>query len=162
MSARLESPWERWSRDPRALSHLTEEDLRRAFVTYLWRTVSKDGAVPIDNTGYEVPRDIGPSGRRGARVQITHRLIEGGYYVPDANGQLVRIWPVDLAANARAPRARRGAAAEQETTTAPPAKTAADLHFESELGPVIDEEGNALPPSGLAGEWTNNPDAEEI
>ncbi|MCO5164825.1 MAG: hypothetical protein M9894_00445 [Planctomycetes bacterium] len=53
--------------------------------------------------------------------------------------RLVRLHPVDLAANARDRRARRED--HDEPTSRPPAKTAADLAFERDLGPVVDADG---------------------
>ncbi len=146
----FQSPFERWSRDPRALSHLTEEELRRAFVLYLKRTVSHDRLVSIEGVEYELPRELGPNGRHGARVQILHRLIEATYHVLGNDGQLVRIHPVDLAANARSPRARRGPSTgdDRDVTTAPPARSAAHLAFERELGPIVDDEGSVFPATG--------------
>ena len=149
MSCPFESPWDRWSRDPRPLAHLSEDSLRQAFVAYLKRTVSNDRLVPIDSVDYELPRDLGPNGRTGAEVLITHRLLDGTYYVVGRDGQLVRIHPVDLTANARSPRARRGRT--HEDARASLTRTAADMDFERDLGPVIDDDGNAFPPT-TAGE----------
>lgn len=132
-----ETPWERWSRDPRPLQHLSEDELARAFVTYLERTVTNDRLIPIDGVLYELPRQ---AGRGGQKILVTRRLLDGTYHVV-AGERLVRIHPVDLAANARSPRARPGPVDE---TKAPPAKTAADLGFERELGTVLDEDGGAL------------------
>jgi hypothetical protein len=143
MSERRETPWDRWSRDPRALQHLSGEDLARAFVAYLERKVSNDRLVPIDGVLYELPRELGPGGRRGEKVVVTHRLLEGTYHVV-CGDRLVRIHPVDLAFNARSGRVRRGEATAEETA-APPAKTAADLAFERELGPVVLDDGSVLP-----------------
>jgi hypothetical protein len=134
-----ETPWERWSRDTRPLQHLSEDELSRAFVTYLERTVTNDRLVPIEGVLYELPRG---AGRGGQKVLVTHRLLEGTYHVV-AGERLVRIHAVDLAANARSPRARPGT---EDETKAPPARTAADLGFERELGPVLDQDGGALPP----------------
>jgi hypothetical protein len=148
-NGRLDSPWSRWSRDPRQLAHLTADALRQAFVLYLKRTVTNDRLVPIDGVDYEIPRDLGPSARAGAAVQITHRLLAGTYHVVGGDGQLVRIWPVDLTANARSPRARRARADQDDC--APLTRTAADMAFEHDLGPVIDDDGNALPPATAGG-----------
>jgi hypothetical protein len=133
-----ETPWERWSRDTRTLQHLSEKDLARAFVAYLERTISHDRLVSIDGRAYELPRE---AGRGGDRVLVAHRLLDGTYHVI-AGDRLVRIHVVDLASNARSPRARPGADEER----APPARTAADLGFERDLGPVVDQDGGALPP----------------
>lgn len=144
-----ETPWERWSRDARSLQHVTEDELTRAFVTYLERTVTNDRLVSIDGVSYELPRE---GGRAGEKILVTHRLLDGTYHVVSGE-RLVRIHPVDLATNARSPRARPGAA--EEEAKAPPEKTAADLGFERELGPILDEDGSVLPPT------TDPPDDEE-
>jgi hypothetical protein len=135
-----DTPWERWSRDPRPLQHLSEDELSRAFIAYLERTVTNDRLVPIEGVLYELPRD---AGRGGQKVLIAHRLIEGTYHVV-LGERLVRLHPVDLAANARSPRAQP---ASTDETKAPPTKTAADLDFERDLGAVLDQDGGALPPS---------------
>ena len=143
MSERLESPWQRWSRDPRALSHLSEDELARAFVAFHERTVSNDRLVSIDGVDYELPRELGPSGRTGSKVQLVEKLLEGSYHVL-VGDRLVRIRPVDLAANARSPRSPPGEEVAAEPT---PSKTAADLAYETDLGPVVDADGGALPPT---------------
>lgn len=137
----LETPWERWSRDPRDLQHLTEDELTRSFVTYLERTITHDRTISIESLDYEVPRE---AGRGGARILVTHRLLERAFYVV-AGDRLVRLHPVNLAANARSPRLRPGSPPDDDPTGAPPEKTAADLAFERELGPVVDADGGSLP-----------------
>ena len=137
-----ETPWQRWSRDPRPLQHLTEDELTRTFVTYLERTVTPDRTVSIDGWDYEVPRE---AGRGGTKILVTQRLLDGTYHVV-AGERLVRIHFVDLAANAHSLRARPGPRPEDEGAKPPPEKTAADLAFERELGSVVDEDGGARPP----------------
>jgi hypothetical protein len=145
MSA-FETPWERWSRDPRPLQHVTEDELTRGFVTYFERTVTPTRTIPIESQDYEVPRE---AGRGGERILVTLRLLEGAYYV-SCGDRLVRIHPVDLAANARSPRARPGGTSlEDAGSKPPPEKTAAFLAFERELGPVVSEDGGSLPPTHL-------------
>ncbi len=151
MSERLESPWQRWSRDPRALSHLTAEELARAFVAFLDRTVSNDRLVSIDGVDYELPRELGPNGRTGSKVQLVEKLLEGSYHVL-VGDRLMRLRPVDLTANARSPRSSPG---EEAAPEPPAAKTAADLAYETDLGPVVDADGGALPSR------PDNPDDEE-
>lgn len=138
-SQRLESPWERWSRDARELSHVTETELLRAFVLFFTRTATNDRTVSIDGVDYELPLALGPGGRVGVKVQLVHRLLDDTFHVV-CGDRLVRLHPVDLAANARAQRAR-GGDSDEPTTTRPPAKTAADLAFERDLGPVTDADG---------------------
>lgn len=144
MSARDETPWERWSRDTRELGHMSEEELKRAFEVYFERSITNDRLVPIEGVLYELPRGLHPGGRRGRRVQITERLLEATYHV-QCGGRLVRIHPVDLAFNARS--RRDSAAPADEGTRPPPEKTAADLAFERDLSPLVDEEGSALFPA---------------
>jgi len=138
VSAHTESPWERWSRDSKALSHVTEDVLLRAFVLYFDRIISNDRVVPIDGTDYEVPAALGPAGGPQRRIQITHRLLDHTYHVV-CDGRLVRIHPVDLAANARAGRNRREG--DPEDPSPPPVKTAADMAFDRDFGPVVDDDG---------------------
>jgi hypothetical protein len=138
VSAQTESPWERWSRDAKALSHVTEDELLRAFVVHLDRTVSNDRVVPIDTTDYEVPAALGPAGGPNRRIQITHRLLDNTYHVV-CDGRLVRIHPVDLVANARAHRGRRKD--DPGDPSSPPVKTAADLAFDRDFGSVVDDDG---------------------
>lgn len=137
-----DTPWERWSRDSRELQHVTGDELSRAFVTFVERTVTNDRLISIDGVSYELPQAIA---RGGEKVLVTHRLLEGTYHVASGN-KLVRLHPVDLAGNARSPRARSGPIQE---TKAPPSKTAADLGFERELGSVLDHEGGAPPTQEL-------------
>ena len=145
MSERRESPWARWSKDPKALSHVTAEALRDAFVIYIERTVSNDRVVSIESVQHELPRDLGPQGRKGTKVRIVHRLLEDSYYVIDRDGRLVRIYPVDLVGNARSRRARRiGSEHEADPGTRPAIRSAADRAFERDLGPVVDEDGSVL------------------
>lgn len=137
MSARTESPWARWERDTRALSHVTEAKLLSSFVLFRTRTVSNDRTVPIKRVHHELPLALGPAGRPQSKVQIVHRLLDDTYHVV-CGGRLVRIHPVNLAANARAQRTRRDDSAQPSQ---PPVKTAADLAFERDLGPVVDDDG---------------------
>jgi len=153
VSRRNETPWERWKRDPRALRYLGEDELRRAFVVFLSRTVSADRVVSIDGTFYELPRELGPNGQRGKKIQIQRRLLDQTYHVLSRD-RLVRIQPVDLEANARAQRAKRSATATDVDPESPPAKTAADMAFEHDLGPVTDSEGGYDAPNP-------NPESEE-
>ena len=138
---RRETPWERWSRDLRMLSYLSAEDLRDAFVVHFTRTASNDRIVPIDGVDYELPRALGPGGRKGQIVQITHHLLEDTFHVV-CEGRLVRIHPVDLAANARSRRGRPDPASDEPQP--PAAKTAADMAYERDMGPVVDADGSAL------------------
>lgn len=141
-SKSLETPWERWSRDPKALSHATEAELQKAFVVFLERTVSNDRIVSIHRILYEVPHSMGLKGKPRSKILIMYRILENTYHVQDKEGRLVRLHPVDLVANARSKRIRPDSSAEEDVEWIPP-PSAADLAFERDLGSVVDHEGNA-------------------
>lgn len=145
MTRPFETPWERWSRDQKTLSHLTEAELQKAFVVFLERTVSNDRIVSIEGIFYEVPRTLGPKGRPRSTLLITYRILESTYHVHGEEGRLVRIHPVDLVANARSKRARTSPPADADAERILP-PSAADLAFERDLGSVVDHEGNAFLP----------------
>ena len=140
MSGRLETPAERWARDARRLAPLTPDELERAFVVPLGRTPSKDGLVSIGAVDYELPAQLKPRGRKKERVQILRRLLTETYHVL-VDGRLVQLHPVDLVANARAPRGGRGEKGDSGGAEQPPALSAADMAFERDLGPVTDADG---------------------
>jgi putative transposase len=139
---RFETPYERWSRDPRRLRHVTDATLRNAFVLYHERSVSRDRIVSIEGVRYELPRALAPSGRGRLKVTIQERLLGKGFYVLCPDGAAVRIAPVDLAANATAPRAPREAGERPR----PRVRTAADMTYERDLGPVVDADGGVPEP----------------
>jgi hypothetical protein len=146
VSERLETPSERWSRDARQLVPLTPDELERAFVVSLGRTPSKDGLVSIDGVDYELPSKLKPRGRKKERVQILRRLLTETYHVL-VEGRLVQLHPVDLVANARAPRGGRGPDEGSNGAEQPPARSAADMAFEGEFGPVTDADGGFSDPA---------------
>jgi len=143
MSDRLETPWERWSRDTRQLLFLSPEELEEAFVLFFGRWPSNDGLVPIDGTDYELPPALRPRGRKKERIRIVHRLLTDTYHVV-AGGRLVQLHPVDLVDNARRP--RRRARDGQDEVDPPPARSAADMAFERDLGPVTGPDGGFVEP----------------
>jgi hypothetical protein len=61
-------------------------------------------------------------------------VLDKTFHVLCPDGTLMRIHPVDLSANAHAPRARRVCATDSKSDT----RTAADLAFERDLGSVLD------------------------
>lgn len=144
MSERLETPWERWSRDTRQVRALSSEELEEAFVLFLQRSASHDGLVPIDSVDYELPPALKPRGRKKEPVQIQHWLLTDTYHVV-VEGRLVQLHPVDLEANARAPRAR--GVAEHDDPDRPPSRSAASLAFDRDLGAVTDPEGGFTDPT---------------
>lgn len=143
MSDRLETPWERWSRDARQLRLLSPEAIEEAFVLFFRRSPSNDGLVPIVGIDYELPRPLRPRGGKKEPVQILHRLLTDTYHVV-ADGRLVQLHPVDLEANARTPRGR--ARDGRDAVDPPPTRSAADMAFERDLGPVTGPDGGFVEP----------------
>jgi transposase InsO family protein len=96
-----DSPYQRFHADPRPLRPAPSAAwLREAFTVSLERRVTNDHIVPVGSRDYEVPR-----GLAGERVRLYRRLLE---CTPDTDAlylvhddHLVRLHPVDLAANAR-------------------------------------------------------------
>ena len=144
---RHQTPWERWSADPRALDHVEEGVLREAFVLWHQRRVSADRVVKLSGVSHELPLELAPQGRTRTSVQVAERLPEGTYHVPLPDGRLVRVHPVDLVANARSRRAQHLAGeARHDAPPDPALRTAADLAFLRDLGPVVGDDGG-LPES---------------
>jgi putative transposase len=126
------TPWERFHQDARALRfYESTEQLRRAFVLHEERRVSRDHVVSVDGVAYEMPL-----GYRGRKVMLQRHLLDGGVSLLH-EGRLVRLAPVDVHANARDRRARGHAA--PPTPMLPPG--AAQIAFERDLGPVVDDQG---------------------
>jgi len=126
------TPSERFHADERALSLPdSDQQLRQHFVVHLQRTVSADHVVSVDGCDYEVPR-----GHANERVLLYRRLLDGTLAIPH-HGRLVDLHHVDLAANARARRARP----RDVDPVAPLPKSAADLVFERDLNPIVDADG---------------------
>jgi transposase InsO family protein len=134
------TPWQCWDADEREL-RFTESDaeLRRCFVVHEKRRVSNDNVVSVDSVGYEVPR-----GHSGSYVQLQRHLLDGDIAM-EHNGQLVTLQPVDLAANAIAPRARKAEATDDEPAHPLP-PTAAELRFSRAFAPVVSADGGCPEP----------------
>ncbi len=136
----LETPHRIFHTDSRALRPASSADwLRERFTLTFQRRVSKDHVVPVDGTDYEVPR-----GYSGEKVDLHRRLLEqtaerDALYLP-RRGRLVRLHPVDLAANARGRRAPRPQD-DGDDITPVPAKSASQLAFERDLPPMIGPDG---------------------
>ena len=94
----------------------------------------------IARVHYELPQALGLAGRPRSKVQIVHRLLDDTLHVVCAE-RLVRVHPVDLAANARAQRLRTQA---EEQPSPPPRRTAADMAFARDLGPVVADDGGLV------------------
>jgi transposase InsO family protein len=128
-----ESPAQRFHADPKPLRFPENDaELRAKFEIHLARRVSADHVVQVDGVLYEMPR-----GYAGQRVVLRERLLDGTLAFLH-QGRLMELHPVDLAANARARRARQDA---EEDVQHPLPKSAADLAFERDFGPVLDADG---------------------
>ncbi|MCP5066332.1 MAG: transposase family protein, partial [bacterium] len=126
------TPWERFHQNPRALRFFeSAEQLRRAFVLHEDRRVSRDHIVSVEGVAYEMPL-----GYRGRKVMLQRHLLDGGVSLLH-EGRLVRLAPVDLHANARDRRARGRDL--PPTPMLPPG--AAQMAFDRDLGPVVDDQG---------------------
>lgn len=138
-SKRKQSPRERFLQDPKPLVFPeSDEALRQAFVIAETRSVSKDRVVSIASVAYEVPR-----GLAGREVTIYRYLLLGTVAVLH-KGRVVTVHPVDLAANARAHRARAGKAEEVDH---PPPPSAAEMAFDEEFGPITGADGGFNDPA---------------
>ncbi|MFC1482261.1 hypothetical protein ACFL51_00490 [Myxococcota bacterium] len=135
-----DTPHQRFWADPRPLRPAESAAwLRERFTLTLSRRVSKDHIVPVDGVLYEVPR-----GRSGEWVDLHRRLLErtadkDALYLPH-QGRLVRLHPVDLAANARGPRAPRPKD-DSDDTTPVPAPSASQLAFARDLPRMVGPDG---------------------
>lgn len=132
------TPWQRFHGDAKALRFPGNvEALRRKFELWTERRVSTDHVVSIDGVAYEMPR-----GYATRKVLLRRRLLDGGIgFLHD--GRLIDLHPVDLAANARAHRARGNGPDEPPRPV--PKKSAADIAFQREFGPVVGGDGGVLP-----------------
>jgi transposase InsO family protein len=133
-----DSPAQRFQADPKPLRFPeTDAELRRKFEIHLGRRVSADHIVSLEGVLYEMPR-----GYAGQRVVLHHRLLDGSLAFL-YQGRLIDLHPVDLVANAHARRAGRHS---EEEVQHPLPKSAADLAFERDFGPVLDADGGLPEP----------------
>lgn len=133
-----DSPAQRFQTDPRPLRFpQSDAELRRKFEIHLNRRVSADHVVSVDGVLYEMPR-----GYAGQRVVLRERLLDGTRAFLH-QGRLIDLHPLDLAANAHARRAGRHS---EEDVQHPLPKSAADLAFERDFGPILDPDGGLPEP----------------
>jgi len=134
------TPSQRFHADARALV-LPDSDqaLRAHFVVHLERTVSADHVVSVDGCDYDVPR-----GHAEQRLLLYRHILDGTLAIVH-DERLVELHPLDLAANARARRARTAPPAAPDPL-APPPSSAADLAFARDLAPVVDADGGFTDP----------------
>ena len=128
------TPWERFHGDTRPLRFPESQgELRAKFEVWLERRATADGIVSIDSVRYELPR-----GYAGQKLTLRRRLLDGGIGFLH-EGQLIDLFPVDLEANARSPRARTKH--KEPDVQAPPPPSAAELAYQRDFGAVVDEDG---------------------
>ncbi len=127
------TPFTRWNADPRPLRMPADgADLRRRFVVFEDRDVTKDNTLPMDGIDYEVPL-----GHAGRSVQI-HRFVIDDTLSIVHEGRLVRLHPVNLAANASSRRAQ-SRLTEVPQAWLPP--SAAEIAFRRDLAPIVGSDG---------------------
>jgi transposase InsO family protein len=127
-------PLDCFQSDPRALRFAQNmKELQEAFVLHTIRRVSFDNVISLNGVGYEVPR-----GHAGARIELHRNVLDDSVRMVH-QGQLVRIMPVDLHANARDSRAN-GYRDDEESHPLPP-KSYSQIAFEKDFKPVVDAQG---------------------
>lgn len=126
------TPNARFDADERALV-FPESDakLRRAFALPLSRKVTNDSVVSINSEFYEMPR-----GYAGRWVTVYRHLLDGTVGLIH-DGRMITLSPPDLEKNARLKRKRR----KKKAKTVKSTKTAAELSFEKDLGPIVGPDG---------------------
>jgi putative transposase len=145
-SLRGHSPYERFSSDEKPLRFPEDqEELRRKFEVHLIRRVSPDHVVSVDSVHYEMPR-----GYDGSKVLLHRKLLEPGGIFFLHQGRLIELHAVDLHANARSRRAKPRSDESQPDHPLP--RSAADLAYERDFGPVVDPDG------GYSDSNTSNPE----
>lgn len=92
----------------------------------------------VDDTFYEVPR-----GLAGSKTTVYRQVLDGTVRIL-FQGKLVRLLPVDLAANAHARRA--GRLDPEDDLAAIPTKSAADLTFDRDFASVVGPDGGFSDP----------------
>jgi hypothetical protein len=108
--------------------------LRACFVVHESRLVGGDNTVSVDSIAYEVPR-----GHKGEVITVTRRLLDGTLHVIH-EGRLVEIRKVDLEKNALDRRAT-AAPAQDDPPEAFLPKSAAEIAFDRDLGPIVGPDG---------------------
>jgi len=133
------TPAQRWASDERPLRFPEDDaDLRRRFVVWEDRVVSKDNVVSFEGVSYEVPL-----GHRGDTVQLHRHLLDRTLSMIH-DGRLVRLAPVDPVANATSGRARPGQEPETARPHLPP--SAAELAYRQDYAPVVGPDGGFTDP----------------
>jgi putative transposase len=134
------TPQARWDADTRALRFpASEQALRDTLVVTEVRKVSNDNVVSVDAVHYEIPR-----GHADTSINVRRNLLSGELFVLHDN-RLVKLHPVDLAANAFARRGAPSAPAPDDDEGTP--RTAASIAFARDHGPIVGPDGGFLPPT---------------
>jgi len=132
------TPWQRWSTDTRPLRMPEDDaDLRRRFVASERRRVSIDNTLPMEGVDYEVPL-----GHAGEWLMVQRLVLDDTLSIVH-DGRLVRLFPVDLTANATSGRATRR---PEAASTAPLPPSAAELAFRRDLQPIVGPDGGFAEP----------------
>lgn len=138
-SLALQTPWQRFAQDEKPLEFPESlAALRESFVVHLRRKVSNDHVVSVDGVEFETPR-----GMAGTSIQVRRQVLDGTVSVLH-QGRIVRLHPVDLAANARAYRGQQ-AQAEEDISVLP--KSAADMAFARDYQPIVGADGGFSNPA---------------
>jgi len=130
-----DSPFARFHADKKPLRFPdSDAELKAKFEIAYSRRVSTDNVVSLDSTAYEMPL-----GYAGQIITVHKKLLERTVHFLH-QGRFIRLHPVDLEVNARSPRGQRPSSIpEADQRILPP--SAADMAFDRDFGPVVDEEG---------------------
>lgn len=140
------TPADRFHSDRRALQFpQSDAELKRGFMVFEERRVSRDHVVSVNAVDYEVPR-----GHAGERVILHRNVLDDTLFFPGRDGRLVQIHEVDLAANAKSRRA--GGEVCRDPTPRPLKRRAADLAFDTDFRPVISDDGGFIEPDRSNGD----------
>lgn len=136
------TPAARWAKDTRELRFPADDaELRERFVITESRDVSSDNVVRVGGLHYEVPR-----GHRGTSIQIFRQTLDQTVSIIH-DGKRTRLHAVDLEGNATSRRARPQSPPQKEES-APP-RTAAQIAFDRDFGPVVAPDGGYVPPTKI-------------
>jgi len=109
------------------------DQLRQKFVLHITRRVSFDNVASFEGIKYEVP-----TGYAGTWITLHHNILDQCIGIVD-HGKLIRLFPVDLNANARDKRAT-GHGDDGGTKPMLP-KSCSQIAYERDFAPVVDADG---------------------
>lgn len=99
------------------------------------RKVSADHVISYRSTLYEVPRGLG-----GSWIDVQRQVLTGALFILH-DGTLMRLHPVDLAANATSRRGRRKTDEAEAVPGDAVPKTAATMAYERDFSPLVAKDG---------------------